>query len=92
MKYEWDTEKEERNIEIHQMDFSFAAKALETGEVLYDFYDDESSAKAGEDRYIAIVAYGALILIVYTMRESETVTRIISARKLEKKEVKRLCW
>ncbi len=74
----------------HHIDFSTAAKALETGEIIYDFYDEASSAEAGEDRYIAIVAVGAFLMIVYTMRESETVTRIISARKLEEKEVKRL--
>lgn len=74
----------------HQIDFSTAAKALETGDIIYDFYDDISSAEAGEDRYIAIVAIGAFLMIVYTMRESDTVTRIISARKLEEKEVRRL--
>ena len=29
-------------------------------------------------------------MIVYTMRENDMVTRIISARKLEEKEVRRL--
>ena len=90
MKYEWDSEKEAINIRKHHIDFSTAAKALETGEIIYDFYDEVSSAEAGEDRYIAIVAVGAFLMLVYTMRESETVTRIISARKLEEKEVKRL--
>ncbi len=91
MKYEWDSEKEEKNIKKHHIDFSTTAKALETGDIIIDFYDEVSSAEAGEDRYIAIVAIGAFLMIVYTMRESDTVTRIISARKLEEKEVKRLC-
>lgn len=90
MKYEWDSEKEILNIKKHNIDFSTAAKALETGNIIYDFYDEISSAEAGEDRYIAIVAIGAFLMIVYTMRESDTVTRIISARKLEEKEVRRL--
>ena len=90
MKYEWDLEKEEKNIKKHHIDFSTAVKALESGKIIYDFYDEVSSAEAGEDRYIAIVAVGAVLMIVYTMRKSETVTRIISARKLEEKEVRRL--
>ena len=90
MRYEWDSEKEEKNIKVHKIDFTTAAKALETGQILYDFYDEESSAIAGEDRYIAIVLIEAVLMVVYTMRESNTVTRIISARKLEEKEVKRL--
>ena len=90
MKYEWDSEKEEKNIKKHHIDFSTAARALETGNIIYDFYDEVSSAESGEDRYIAIVDVGAFLMIVYTMRESDTVTRIISARKLEEKEVRRL--
>ncbi len=90
MKYEWDSEKEEKNIKKHQISFSTAARALETGTIICDFYDEENSAKSGEDRYIAIVAVGAYLMIVYTMRENDSVTRIISARKLEEKEVRRL--
>ncbi|MCR5211623.1 MAG: BrnT family toxin [Lachnospiraceae bacterium] len=91
MKYEWDPKKNEENIRKHKISFPEAAKALESGEIIYDIYDDVSSAIAGEDRYIAIVRINAILLIVYTMRESETVTRLISARKIREKEVKRLC-
>ncbi len=90
MKYEWDSNKEKINIQKHHVSFAIAAKALEEGKIILDFYDDENSTKSGEDRYIAIVEVEGYLMIVYTLRENETVTRIISARKLTEKEVKRL--
>lgn len=90
MKYEWDQNKEKQNIKKHHLDFKTAAKALEVGNIIIDFYDAENSAISGEDRYIAIVAMEGYLMIVYTLRENETVSRIISARKLTEREVNRL--
>ena len=91
MKYEWDSKKDKENIKKHKISFSEAARALENGEIIIDFYDEENSIIAGEDRFIAIVRVESFLFIVYTMRESDTVTRLISARKLQEKEIKRLC-
>ena len=90
MTYEWDLNKERINIQKHQVSFAIAAKALEEGKIIFDFYDAENSAISGEDRYIAIVEVEGYLMIVYTLRKDETVTRIISARKLTEREVRRL--
>ena len=87
MQYEWDSNKERVNIRKHHISFAIAAKALEEGRIILEYYDAEHSAKSGEDRYIAVVDVNRYLLIVYTLRKYETVTRIISARKLTEREV-----
>ena len=87
MQYEWDSNKERINIRKHQVSFAFAAEALEKGHILFEFYDAENSAVSGEDRYIAVVEVEGYLMVVYTLRKFETVTRIISARKLTEREV-----
>jgi len=82
MKYEWDGAKRIRNIEIHGLDFVDAQEVLEGPCLIVP--DDRKDY--GEDRCIAFgLLKGRLTALVYTER-SESITRIISFRKANKRE------
>ncbi len=75
LQFEWDEEKEQRNIEKHGIDFDTAVK------VFYDpnrieYYDKSHSLV--EDRFITIGFAGKLLFVVYTERKENI--RLISAR------------
>ena len=78
MLFEWDTEKERKNFEIHGIGFETAER------VFFDQYrmerqDDDSND--GEDRWQTMGFYKKVLFVVYTERGD--VTRIISARIAE---------
>lgn len=84
MQFEWDEEKEQKNIKKHGIDFETAARVF-GDENRLEFYDEVHSEN--EDRYITIgmideVAY--IVMVVYTEREEAI--RLISARKATKQE------
>ena len=84
--FEWDDEKEQKNIRKHKIDFSTAAHVF-SDDYRIEKYDGKHSED--EDRYKVIGAInGHLMIIVvsYTMRNDEKVIRMISARKAEKEE------
>ena len=88
LNFAWDDEKEKTNIIKHGIDFDTAIKIF-ADENRIEKYDSVHSDY--EDRYITvgIVDDMALILmVVYTMRGNDTITRIISARKATKNERK----
>lgn len=79
MKFEWDDEKEQKNIVKHGLDFSIASRVF-FDENRIEYYDEKHSE--GEDRYITIGLVNnivCLITVVYTEREDSI--RLISARK-----------
>ncbi|HKS27761.1 MAG TPA: BrnT family toxin [Pyrinomonadaceae bacterium] len=83
MRFEWDDEKAQANLEKHGVTFG------EATEVFYDpnalgAYDEEHSID--EDRFFIIgLSSRRLLVVVYAEREGDTV-RIISARKAVKKD------
>ncbi len=86
MKFEWDREKEKRNIRKHAISFNEAVT------VFYDplsatFYDQDHSTK--EDRFITVgySAQGHLLVVSHTER-GDTI-RIIGARPATISERKR---
>lgn len=84
MQFEWDDEKERKNIAQHGIDFETAAAVFQDINRL-EFYDEKHSID--EDRYITIglidgEAY--IVMVVYTEREEAI--RLISARKATKQE------
>jgi uncharacterized DUF497 family protein len=84
VKWEWDPQKERRNIAEHGVSFR-EAKALFTSKVDFlEIYDAEHSDV--EERFIAIgpIRRG-LVLVVFTERSEDTL-RIISARWASKTE------
>lgn len=85
MRFEWDDEKERKNIEKHGIDFETAAFVFQDINRL-EFYDDKHSS-IDEDRYITIGQIGGeayIVMVAYT--ERKTAIRLISARKATKQE------
>jgi uncharacterized DUF497 family protein len=85
MEFEWDAAKAELNLQRHGVRFSVAAR------VFFDPYRIEvydGREDYGEDRW-TIIGYAdpALLYVVYTVRNEETI-RLISARKANEQERK----
>ena len=82
MRFEWDTGKSEINLKRHMVSFEEAVAAFFDSDAVDD-YDPEHSIC--ERRYNLIGLSGhRLLFVVYTEPE-ESLIRIVSARKAEKK-------
>jgi uncharacterized DUF497 family protein len=95
-EFEWDEQKAESNLRKHGVSFDLAVNVLEDpdGDRFHlDSPDDEHAD--GEDRVITIGSVPddrrIVLVISWTDRSTdvEQVTRIISARRADKKERKR---
>jgi uncharacterized DUF497 family protein len=85
MKFEWDSHKEKLNQKKHGISFDEAKEALSCGLVVVLKEDSDS----GEDRYVYLGICKKLnVLVVVVAYPDEQITRIISARKANKKERK----
>ena len=84
MEFEWDNEKNDKNIEKHGLDFADVALVFD-----YPVLEYEDSRKDyGEKRFFGIgILRGIEISIVYTRRRKKI--RIISARRARKDERQR---
>lgn len=82
LRFEWDERKEKANIKKHGVSFN-EARAVFYDENAIHFFDPEHSES--EDRFILLgINLKLRILVVcHCFRESETVVRIISARKAD---------
>jgi uncharacterized DUF497 family protein len=85
MKYEWDHSKEKLNISKHGISFSEAREALTCGLVIVLREDDSKIESTFV--YLGMCKKLNVIVVVVTYPEEE-ITRIISARKANKKERK----
>ena len=89
MKFEWDERKNEENIEKHKVSFDIAKTVFDDKSAKY-FYDTEHSDD--EERFIVIGMAEIInqeLYVCYCMRgENEEITRIISARRATKQEIK----
>ena len=85
MMFEWDENKNRRNIEIHGIDF-VRAKEIWGGEVLEV---PSTQSEHGEERFLAIGAIGPeelIITVVFVWRGDRR--RLISARRARNYERK----
>ena len=85
MQFEWDKRKEQANIKKHGVSFE-EARTVFYDENAIQFYDPDHSE--GEDRFILLgisIKLRALV-VCHCFRESDTLIRIISARKADKDE------
>lgn len=81
--FEWDEDKNKKNIIKHGVDFEDATRVF-YDESSFVVYDDRKDY--GEDRFQIIgMAYGTVLLVAYTERHGDTI-RIISARRADKNE------
>ena len=88
LRFEWDDTKNANNIIKHSLDFTEASTVFyDENAILFD--DPEHSED--EDRFILLGMSSAanVCMVCHCYRESDTVIRIISARKATKKEVQR---
>ena len=85
LRFEWGQKKEKANIKKHGISFEEARTAF-YDENAIQFHDPDHSDE--EDRFILLgLSLKSRILVVcHCFRESETVIRIISARKADKDE------
>ena len=87
MQFEWDENKNQINIKKHGISFEEARTV---------FYDDEALVRddpdhsQDEERFVilGLSSRANLLVVCHCLRESETVIRIISARKATKTESK----
>jgi uncharacterized DUF497 family protein len=95
MRYEWDDEKNRLNQKKHRISFEMAALALEDEHCLVG---PDRVDKTGEQRWHAIGAArlgpdaAVVLFVVHVYREEtdgEEITRIISARRANKDDVRR---
>lgn len=89
MRYEWDSSKYEANIKKHGIRFE-QAEAVFADIMALEYHDQEHSTKE-EDRFIRIgMSFSGVLVVVFCERvnlNGEEVTRIISARKADSREV-----
>lgn len=85
LRFEWDQKKEKANIKKHRVFFEEARTSF-YDENAIQFYDPDHSDD--EDRFLLLgLSLKPQVLVVcHCFRESETVIRIISARKADKDE------
>lgn len=83
--FEWDSEKEKKNIRKHEVSFDEACSVFDDP-ILITVIDEEHSMD--EERYITVGLSNKnrLLLVAHTKREDRI--RIISARKATKNEEK----
>ncbi|AAS12564.1 MULTISPECIES: BrnT family toxin [Treponema] len=79
--FEWDYEKEQRNMKIHKISFETARLVFNDNNRIELFDINHSGA---EDRIITIGKVDKVLFVVYTERGEKT--RIISARAATKAE------
>ena len=87
LRFEWDERKEKANIKKHGVSFD-EARTVFYDENAIQFFDPDHSES--EDRFILLgISLKLRILVVcHCFRESETVVRIISARRADGDEEK----
>ena len=85
LEFEWDRRKETANVKKHGISFKEAQTAF-YDESAIQFYDPDHSDE--EDRFILLgfSLKPQVLVVCHCLRESETVVRIISARKADKDE------
>lgn len=86
MRVEWDAEKNLSNYRKHGIRFEQAQEIFLSGAEYIDIFDEGHSEE--EDRFIAVGATRAgVLVVVWTEREDDTI-RIISARGATRNETR----
>jgi uncharacterized protein len=87
LRFEWSKQKQKDNIKKHGVSFD-EARTVFYDENALQFFDPDHSED--EDRFILLgISYKLRIIVIcHCFLESETVVRIISARKADRDEEK----
>lgn len=85
LRFEWDESKNKRNRRKHGIWFEEAQTVFDdTSARLFD--DPEHSSRENRFLLLGFSSVGRILVVVHCYRESESVIRIISARKATRKE------
>ena len=87
MKFEWNPEKNEINIKKHGVDF-YEAETVFEDERAITIYDEEHSDSEERFKIIGISRKLRELTVCHCYRNGDEVTRIISARRATKTEIK----
>lgn len=86
--FDWDENKNKKNQKKHGIDFGEASTVFyDERAILFD--DPEHSEEEERFLLLGMSESAHVCMVCHCYRESETVIRIISARKATKKEVER---
>ena len=84
LEFEWDENKNKKNIQKHKIDFDTAAEVFDD---YFHIVRRDNNHSENEDRYLAIGEIeGRLYLITVSFTERGNVIRIISARRANQAE------
>lgn len=83
--FEWDPIKSKTNLNKHGVSFEEATSVFYDNRAV-EFYDDENSEWENRFLLLGISAKLRLLMICHCYRASDSVIRIISARKATKNE------
>ncbi len=85
LRFEWDVQKAQVNRRKHRITFE-EAQAVFYDEFAVEYYDPDHSDQ--EDRFIMLgmSAKARVLVVCHCFRHSNSVIRIISARKADKEE------
>ena len=85
-KFEWDEHKNQLNIKKHKVSFQEAETVFDDKEAI--FISDPDYSDPNDDRFLILGASKQenLLVVCHCYRMSDTIVRIISARKATKNE------
>lgn len=92
LRFAWDVGKEAANLRKHGVSFDEAQSAFYDENALLS--EDPDHSRPGEARFVLLGLSDALrvLVVVHVYRASDTVIRIISARKATPTERARYSW
>ena len=85
LKFEWDESKNIINIEKHNVSFEEAMTVFKDTKAVL-LYDENHSETEDRFNIIGMSQMSKLLIVCHCYRESDTIIRIISARKPTKAE------
>ena len=85
LRFEWDQRKEKGNVRKHGVSFEEARSAF-YDEYAIQFYDPDHSGEVDRFVLLGLSLKPRVLVVCHCFRESETVSRIVSARKADKDE------
>lgn len=85
LRFEWDPDKAEENLRKHGIRFEEAATVF-FDDFAVEFFDDDHSDWEGRLLMLGLSSQLKLLLVCHCYRESESVIRLISARKATRNE------
>ena len=87
IRIEWDSAKADENIKKHGVSFE-EAQTVFYDDFAAEFYDDTNSEWEARFLLLGLSSHIRLLMVCHCYRESESVIRIISARKATANEAK----